>query len=59
MEKIFIVAAMLLTVSSAFAKNVVPVYTSCGEVGYIDTERTTMDNTMEQVMEIEHALCGD
>lgn len=38
--------------------NVVPIYTSCGEIAYIDTNRTSMENTMAQVLEIERALCG-
>jgi len=50
---------MLLAVNSVFAKKIVPVYTSCGAVAYIDMDRTTIDNTMEQIMDIERVLCGD
>ena len=59
-KKIFIIAAVLFTsTAAAIAKNVVPVNTSCGKTAYIDTERTTIENTMKQVMEIDRILCGD
>lgn len=59
MKKLLVIAVMLLGTNATFAKNVVPVYTSCGKVAYIDTERTTIENTLGQVMEIERILCGD
>jgi hypothetical protein len=59
MKKLFLVSAFLLTASAGFSKNIVPVYTSCGKVAYIDTERTTTGNTAKQVMAIEHVLCDD
>lgn len=59
MKKLFFVAAMLLGTLSVSAKNVVPVYTSCGKIAYIDTDRTTIENTMKQVMAIEETLCDD
>ena len=49
---------MLLGTLSVSAKNVVPVHTSCGKTAYIDTDRTTVENTMKQVMAIDEALCG-
>lgn len=59
MKKLFVVAAMLLVVGVCVAKNVVQVTTSCGEVAYIDTDRTSLENTLEQVQEIDRVLCGD
>lgn len=50
---------MLLVVGVCVAKNVVQVTTSCGEVAYIDTDRTSLENTLEQVQEIDRVLCGD
>lgn len=59
-KKIFIIAAVLFTsTAAAIAKNVVPVYTSCGKVAYIDTERTTIENTLKQVQDINFILCGE
>ena len=58
MNKALFVAAMLLGTLSGSAKNVVPVHTSCGKTAYIDTDRTTVENTMKQVMAIDEALCG-
>lgn len=59
-KKIFIMAVVLLTsTAAAIAKNVVAVHASCGKTAYIDTERTTIENTMKQVMVIESVLCGD
>ena len=46
MNKALFVAAMLLGTLSVSAKNVVPVHTSCGKTAYIDTDRTTVENTM-------------
>ena len=57
MKKALFVAAMLLGTLSVSAKNVVPVHTSCGKTAYIDTDRTTVENTMKQVMAIDEALC--
>ena len=59
MKKLFVLAVMLLTASAGFCKNVVPVTTSCGKVAYIDTDRTTLENTIEQVLAIDEVLCGD
>jgi len=59
MKKLFVLAVMLLTASVGFCKNVVPVTTSCGKVAYIDTDRTTLENTIEQVLAIDEVLCGD
>ncbi len=58
MKKVLFVAAMLLGTLSVSAKNVVPVHTSCGKVAYIDTDRTTLENTLKQCMVIEEVLCG-
>lgn len=59
-KKFFIVATMLLVMSvGVFAKNVVQIMTSCGIPAYIDTDRTTLENTLKQVMEIDAILCGD
>ena len=59
-KKILIMLAVLFTSTAvATAKNVVPVTTSCGKVAYIDTDRTTVENTMEQVMDIDRVLCGN
>ena len=59
MKKKFFFAAALVLVASAtcFAKNVVPIHTSCGLVAYIDTERGTLEEVMQQVMEINDVLC--
>lgn len=57
MKKIFIVAALLFIASASFGKNVVEITTSCGKKAYIDTDRTTVENTMKQVMEIDAILC--
>ena len=59
MKKLIVLAVMLLTASAGFCKNVVRVTTSCGKVAYIDTDRTTLENTVRQVLAIEEALCGD
>lgn len=59
-KKIFIMLAVLFTSTAvAIAKNVVQVTTSCGKVAYIDTDRTSIENTMKQVAEIDRILCGD
>lgn len=60
MKRIFsFVYMLLLATSASFAKNVVPVYTSCGKVAHIDTDRTSIGNTLQQVAAIEKALCDD
>lgn len=61
MKKIFILAVMLTVASSGFArvKNIVKVTTSCGKIAYIDTGRTTVENTIRQVIDIDEVLCGD
>lgn len=61
MKKILILAVMLTVASHGFAKakNIVPVETSCGKTAYIDTNRTTMENTLKQVEAIEAVLCDD
>lgn len=59
MKKLFVLAVMLLTASAGFCVNVVRITTSCGKVAYIDTDRTTLENTVKQVLAIEEALCGD
>lgn len=57
-KKFFIAAALVLAASaSCFAKNVVPIHTSCGKVAYIDTERGTLEEVLQQVMEIDDVLC--
>lgn len=59
-KKVFIVLAVLFASAAvAVAKNVAQVTTSCGKVAYIDTDRTSVENTMKQVMEIDRVLCGD
>lgn len=59
-KKLFIMATVLLTsTAAAIARNVVPVHTSCGKTAYIDTDRTTAENAVKQVMLIESTLCGD
>ncbi|MCE2616004.1 MAG: hypothetical protein ACTTKN_00295 [Phocaeicola sp.] len=59
-KKVFIMLAVLFTSTAvAIAKNVVQVTTSCGKVAYIDTDRTSAENTMKQIMEIDRILCGD
>lgn len=59
-KKVFIMLVVLLTSTAvAVAKNVVRITTSCGEIAYIDTERTSIENTLKQVMEIDRVLCGD
>lgn len=59
-KKVFIMLAVLFTSTAvAIAKNVVQVTTSCGKVAYINTERTSVEDTMKQVMEIDRVLCGD
>lgn len=59
-KKVLIMLAVLFTSTAvAIAKNVAQVTTSCGKVAYIDTDRTTVENTMKQVMEIDRVLCGD
>lgn len=50
---------MLLGTLSVSAKNVVKITTSCDKVAYIDTERGSMSQVMQQVMAIDDALCGD
>lgn len=53
-KKLFIVAVVLFASTAAtFAKNVASVTASCGKMAHIDTERTTIENTMKQV------ICGD
>lgn len=52
-------AVLFTSTAVATAKNVVRVTTSCGKVAYIDTDRTTVENTMEQVMDIDRVLCGN
>lgn len=59
MKKLILAAILMLTASAGFSKNIVPVYTSCGKKAYIDTDRTTTENTAKQVMAIEHVLCDD
>lgn len=57
-KKFFIAAALVLAASATcFAKNIVPVYTSCDKVAYIDTERGTLEEVLQQVLEIEEVLC--
>jgi hypothetical protein len=58
-KNFFVLAAILLVSTATFAKNVVPITTSCGVIAYIDTDRTTIENTMQQVMAIDDVLCGD
>ena len=59
-KKIFMATVLLFSVTAAsYAKNVVTVTTSCGKTAHIDTERTTIENTMKQVIEIDKALCDD
>lgn len=61
MKKKFFIAACMLTVASisCFAKNVVPITTSCGEKAWIDTDRGTPQQTMEQIMAIDKVLCPE
>jgi hypothetical protein len=59
MKKVLFVAIMLLGTLSVSAKNVVKITTSCDKVAYIDTERGSMSQVMQQVMAIDDALCGD
>ena len=59
MKKVLFVAIMLLGTLSVSAKKVAKVTTSCGKVAYIDTERGSMSQVMQQVMAIDDALCGD
>lgn len=58
-KKKFFIAAVLVLAAGAtcFAQNVVPIYTSCGKVAYIDTERGTLEEVLQQVMEIDDVLC--
>ncbi len=59
-KKVFIMLAVLFTSTAvAIAKNVIQVTTSCGKVAYIDADRTSVENTMKQIMEIDRVLCGD
>lgn len=59
-KKIFIAVCMLTVASiSCFAKNIVPVTTSCGEEAWIDTDRGTIQETMEQVIAIDQVLCPE
>lgn len=59
-KKVLFAATMLFAVSvSLFAQNIVQITTSCGKIAYIDTDRTTLENTLKQVMEIDEVLCGD
>ncbi len=48
-----------LAALTGYAKNVVPVYTWCGEIGWIDTERGTIEDVLAQAVEIEKVLCGE
>lgn len=50
---------MLLVVGVCVAKNVVQVTTSCGKIAYIGTNRISLENTLEQVQEIDRVLCGN
>lgn len=57
-KKFFVAAALVLAASATcFAKNVVPIETSCGKIAYIDTERGTLEEVLQQVMEIDDVLC--
>lgn len=57
-KKFFIAAALVLAASATcFAKNIVPVHTSCGKTAYIDTERGTLEEVLQQVLEIDDVLC--
>lgn len=61
MKKIFLVALLALAISPASAKrqkNIVEVHTSCGKTAYIDTNRGSMEQVIEQVALIEEVLCG-
>lgn len=57
-KKFFVLAAILLVSTATFATNVVEITTSCGKKAYIDTDRTSVENTMKQVMAIDDVLCG-
>lgn len=59
LKRIFGVAVALLVVGAVSAKNVVPVHTSCGKTAYIDTERTSIENTMAQIEAINRVLCDE
>lgn len=59
MKKILFVTVMLLGTLSISAKNVVKVSTSCGKTAYIDTDRGSMAQVMQQIMIINEVLCDD
>lgn len=57
-KRLFIAAALVLAASATCsAKNVVPVHTSCGKTAYIDTNRGTLEEVMQQAMAINDVLC--
>ena len=58
-KQILLVALFSLSFTSLSAKNIVPIYTSCGKIAYIDTERTTLENTEKQVEAIDKVLCPE
>ncbi len=59
-KKIFIAATLIIAASaSCFAKNVVPIQTSCGEQAWIDTERGTAQQVLEQIISIDQTLCPE
>lgn len=56
-KKLFIAVALVLVASASCFANVVPITTSCGKIAYIDTERGTLEEVLQQVMEIDDVLC--
>ena len=60
MKKKFFMALMFIAVcGSCSASNIVEITTSCGKKAFIDTTRTTVENTLKQVEAIDEVLCGD
>ena len=60
MKKLFLILAVAMTSSaSCYAKHVVKVTTSCGEEAYIDLDRKSMPETLEQIEIIDEVLCGE
>lgn len=59
MKKLVVIVVMFSVATATFAKNIVPVHTSCGKTAYIDTDRGSAEDAIKQAEEIDRVLCGD
>lgn len=58
-KSVMIALLALAGIATASAKNIVEITTSCGKTAWIDTERGTWEEVLEQIMKIDEVLCAD